>query len=306
MFTSVLLLLFLLFGMQSCKRQEPVPRMSSGVNADFSTHLENFVNQLSDRERIPVIHALIFLAHEDLDPDFYEGKTMGDARQIELSDELRYRLNELSAGEILSLSHTHFNRVYRQKTKELKDKKETLSKSNRRLEGDLDAEEMLYKIKFTDFDYNYANVNGKITAYVKARVANNTAKKVSVVNYSIQIKDRLTGQYFSKVQRPKSFGSRIILPGEERSINFTVSSNVPLLGNLPIEQYKSRLEPIFILENAFDEQGGAFRKIPDATLTESIKKLKADVQSLEEVLEKSKDRKKFTFWAILASKPKDE
>ena len=304
MFTSVLL--FLLFGLQSCKRQEPVPRMSSGMNADFSTHLENFVNQLSDRERTPVIHALIFLAREDLDPDFYEGKTMADARQIKLSDELRYRLNDLSAEEILSLSHTQFNKVHRQKTKELQDKKDILAKNNRRLEGHLDAEEMLYKIKFTDLDYNYANVNGKITAYVKARVANNTAKKVSVVNYSIQIKDRLTGQYFSKVQRPKSFGSRIILPGEERSINFTVSSNVPLLGNLPIEQYKSRLEPIFILENAFDEQGGAFRKIPDATLTESIKNLKAEVQFLEEVLEKSKDRKKFTFWKILSTKPDDE
>ena len=277
--------------------------MSSGVNADFSTHLENFFYQLSDRERIPVIHALIFLALEELDPDFYEGKTMADARQIKLSDELRYRLNDLSATDILSLAHTQFNRIHRKKTQELQDKKATLSKNNRRLEGHLDAEEMLYKIKLTNFEYNYAKVSGKVTAYVQVSVANNTAKKVSMFNYSIQFKDRLTEQYFTRVQRPKSFGNRIILPGEERDIAFTVSSNVPLLGNLPIEQYKSRLEPIFILENAFDEHGGAFRKIPDPSLTASIKKLKAEVKYLEEVLEKSKDRKKFTFWKILSTKP---
>ena len=293
-----------MLGTQSCRKKDTAPRISVGVNADFNMHLESFLNQLSEREQLPVIHALIFLAEEELDPEYYKDKGIVDTRHIPLSDELRYRLNGMSVREILNLTHLKFNRVQAEYAENLEKMRKSLQNNQQRLEEHFDEEEMLYEIKLSDFQYEYeklVNVIGKLTV----KVTNGTKKKISAIQFTIQFKDRKDDQFYPKLQRTWSDPSNPlpILPGESRILRNLVLSNVPVLTDLKADQYASRLEPVFILDNAFDEFGGPFRKIPNSSLMDTIKQQQKDVEYLENILEQSNNRRQFTFWDILSSTP---
>ena len=157
---------------------------------------------------------------------------------------------------------------------------------------------MLYKIKANNVNFAYEKGSFSINVYLTFDLKNESSLDINGVKFTVQFKDRTTGQYYNKTQRTWSDNDSL-KPGQTRVVTQTLS-NCPNLGNIPITQYSSRLEPIFSIENAIKVDGELFRRPPNLSLESKIKDLQAEVHKLEKVLEKSKDRKKFTFWAIFS------
>ena len=162
----------------------------------------------------------------------------------------------------------------------------------------LQEEDMLYQIKANNVKFAYEKGSFSINAYLTFELKNESTLDINGLKFTVQFKDRATGQYHNKTQRTWSDNDSL-KPGQTRAITQTLS-NCPNLGNVPISQYITRLEPIFSIDNAIKIDGELFRRPPNLSLESKIKDLKEEVENLEKVLEKSKDRKKFTFWEIFS------
>jgi hypothetical protein len=284
--------------LQGCKKKVEEPRFRVGLHSDFNMHVESFLKRLPDHQHIPIIHALIFIAHENLDPDFYRGKNMNDITQLSFTDEQKFQLNGTSVSDILDISHSQFNIVQNEQIKTLEVMKLRLKENKERFAQQLQEEEMLYRIKANNVKFSYEKGSFSINAYLTFDLKNESALDINGVKFTVQFKDRASGQHYNKTQRTWSDNDSL-KPGQTREVTQTLS-NCPNLGNVPISQYPTRLEPIFSIDNAIKVDGELFRRPPNLSLESKIIYLQSEVDKLETVLEKSKDRKKFTFWAIFS------
>ena len=284
--------------LQGCKKKIEEPRFRVGLYSDFNIHVESFLRRLPEHQHIPIIHALIFIAHENLDPDFYSDKSIKDITQLSFTDEQKFQLNGTSASDILDIAHSRFNIAQNELTKTLGVMKLRLDENKERLVQQLQEEDMLYQIKANNVKFAYEKGSFSINAYLTFELKNESTLDINGLKFTVQFKDRATGQYHNKTQRTWSDNDSL-KPGQTRAITQTLS-NCPNLGNVPISQYITRLEPIFSIDNAIKIDGELFRRPPNLSLESKIKDLKEEVENLEKVLEKSKDRKKFTFWEIFS------
>jgi len=284
--------------LQGCKKKKEEPRFRVGLHSDFNMHVESFLKRLPEHQHIPLIHALIFIAHENLDPDYYSDKTILDITHLSFTDEQKFQLNGTSVSDILDIAHSQFNIAQNEQTKTLEVMKLRLKENKERLVKQVQEEDMLYRIKTNNVKFAYEKGSFSINVYLTFDLKNESALDISGVKFTVQFKDRTTGQYYNKTQRTWSDNDSL-KPGQTRVVTQTLS-NCPNLGNVPITQYSTRLEPIFSIDNAIKVDGELFRRPPNLSLESKIKDLQAEVHKLEKVLEKSKDRKKFTFWAIFS------
>jgi len=283
---------------KACKPKQEEPRINLGVHTDLNVHIEGFLERIPQHEHIPIIHALLFLSETNLDPDFYEGKTVQDIRQVTYSDEQKYKLNNSTVTEVLDQAQKLFNQTLQKRMEDLKRRKQQLTVVEQELLTQRQEEEMLYRIEATDIRYEYRKVPPNVSVSITFTLKNGSIKEIEGFDYSVQFEEKSTGRHFEKLQRNESFTPAIPVGGQ-RSFHITVS-NCPKLPNVAMEQYPQYFKPLFMIENAYMLDGSPFRRPLNRSLNAKRIKLRQEVEEWETVLGKAKERRRFSFWAILS------
>lgn len=284
--------------MQSCEKKPEVPRLRASVHSDFYEQVANFLLKNKQDIRIPVVHCLIFLSQEVLDPEYYQGKGQEDLKYLDFTEENFFELDGCSAEDILNLTFSRFNHVRKETKLMLDPMLAKLKGMEEMLASELEDYVEFQRITTSNVRYTYETDDIRSRLRLDLTLTNGSTKPISGFTWTMQFKTRKGLELSEKDTRTKTFNDSME-PGESRAFTFR-HSNFTSYVNFTPKQYSQLYEEILTLDSAYLLDGTQISAdLMQSDREKRIKELKALVDELRSKLEKSQDPLKFEFWRYL-------